>query len=101
MNSPAHSVVGGCLPGFDTCSIVLERGAVQSGGLLSPDSQDWHGQDYAASRSAQPLTGVAATLSIRHGPALGIAAEVMGSEVRDSCTPGCPLYHMPDGFGVM
>ncbi|MGA7415244.1 MAG: hypothetical protein WBW33_32530 [Bryobacteraceae bacterium] len=84
MNSRAHTVEGGCLPGFDTCSIVLEKGAVQSDGLLAPDSQDRHGQDYAASRSAQPLAGLAATLSIRHSPALGIAAKVMRREARDA-----------------
>src|ERR1035441_6171288 len=37
--------------------------AVQSGRVVPPHSQDRHGQDYAASRGVQRLTGVVATLS--------------------------------------
>jgi integrase len=49
------------------------NGPVGSDGVVLPNSQDRHGKDYAASRSVQPSTGVAATLSIRHSPGFGIA----------------------------
>jgi len=35
---------------------------------------------------------------IRHDPAFGIAAEVMGSEICDSGPPGSPLHNVPNGF---
>ena len=67
-------VKGGCLPGFrNTCSIVLGTAQSSRIGSYLPNSQDRHGQDYAASGNVQPLTGVATTLSIRHSPGFGIA----------------------------
>ena len=58
------------------------NGSVPSGRVVPPHSKDRHGRDYAASRSVQPHTGVAATLSIRHNPALGIAPQIVWSDSR-------------------
>jgi hypothetical protein len=59
-------------PGFHVLDVFLElRSPVGLG--PSPRSRSQHGQDYAASSTVQPLTGVAATISIWHNPGLGIA----------------------------
>lgn len=76
-------------------------GKSQSNRIVSslPTSQYGQGQDYAASRSAQPLTGVAAALSIRHSLGFGIAAQIVRGEIADASLCGELLDYVPQLFG--